>query len=112
MLMLTIVTETFSRTESGKSWKSQPDETEIDTVPWYSRDVPKDARYGEDLHRKITNEDTLKWFRRIGGSERAERSSTPAGYIVTRLVSTSPERTLRRVRRFRITDITHADETR
>lgn len=113
MLMLTIVTETFSRTESGKSWKSQPDETETETMPWYSFDASGGLdRHGEDVHRKITAPDTLRWFRRIGGSEHAVRCYTPVGYIVTRLTSTDPSRTIRRVRRFRITDVTAPEGTR
>lgn len=92
--MLTITTETYSRTDSGKSWRSKPDETRTETMPWRDR--------GEDVHRKITCSDTLRWFRRLGGSETAERSYTPVGYIVTRLTSTNPDRTVRIVRKFRI----------
>lgn len=108
MYMLEIITETYSRTESGKSWRTNPDETETKTLPWYLRDVPFDPDYmawGSDMHRKITSDDTLRWFRRLGGSEYAERSYTPVGYIVTRLTSTDPSRTVRKVRRFRITDV-------
>lgn len=112
MLTLTIITETYSRTDSGKSWRTKPDETETETLPWYSFDATGGLdRYGEELHRKITEADTLRWFRRIGGSEYAVRSYTPAGFIVTRLVSTSPDRTVRKVRRFRIADVP-ADGTR
>jgi hypothetical protein len=32
MYMLTITTETYSRTESGKSWRSKPDETETESL--------------------------------------------------------------------------------
>ena len=117
MYMLTITTETYSRTESGKSWKSKPDETTTETMPWDHRDYSNSAtsavgmlpsggrQSGEDKHRKITDSDTLQWFRRIGGSEHAERSYTPVGFIVTRLVSSNPDRTVRKVRRFRITDV-------
>lgn len=103
MLTLTIVTETYSRTESGKSWRVKPDATETETMPWDRRDAT--GRHGEDVHRKITDDETLKWFRRIGGSEYAERSDTPVGYIVTRLVSSDPSRTIRRVRTFRVRNV-------
>ena len=103
--MLTIVTETFSRTDSGKSWRTVPDETTTETLPWDRRDVGFDERYGESVHLKITSDDTLRWFRRLGGSEYAERSYTPHGYIVTRLVSSDPSRTVRKVRRFRFTEV-------
>lgn len=107
MYLLTIITETYSRTESGKSWRSQPDTTETETMPW---DVTPEyignvAQSGEDKHRKITGTDTLKWFRRWGGAEHAVRSYTPVGFIVTRLTSTNPDRTVRKVRRFRIEDV-------
>lgn len=104
MYLLTIKTETYSRTASGKGWKSRPDETRTETMPWDRRDADGE-RYGEDVHRKITDADTLRFFRRLGGSEYAERSHTPRGYIVTRLVSTNPDRTIRIVRRFRITNV-------
>lgn len=103
MYVLTITTETYSRTESGKGWKARPDETTTETLPWDRRDVASGSVHGEDKHHKITNEDTLRWYRRIGGSEYAERSYTPVGYIVTRLISTNPDRTVRLVRKFRIT---------
>lgn len=105
MYLLTIKTETYSRTASGRGWKSRPDETRTETMPWDRRDAGGDGRYGEDVHRKITDADTLRFYRRLGGSEYAERSYTPVGYIVTRLVSTNPDRTVRIVRRFRITDV-------
>jgi hypothetical protein len=107
MYVLTITRESYSRTDSGKSWRSKPDETEIESFPWFGGDFASlsGERYGEDVHHKITDSDTLWWFRRIGGSEHAERSYTPVGYIVTRLVSTNPDRTLRIVRKFRITDV-------
>lgn len=110
MYTLTIETATHSRTESGKGWRTKPDTVETETLPWYRRDMTPDrigdlAPYGEDKHRKITEADTLAWFRRIGGSEYAVRSYTPVGYIVTRLISTNPDRTVRKVRRFRITDV-------
>ena len=104
MYMLTVVSETYSRTASGKSWRAQPDETSTETFPWDRRDADG-KRHGEDVHRSITEEDTLAFFRRLGGSERGERAYTPVGYIVTRQTSTNPDRTIRRVRKFRITDV-------
>ena len=105
MLKLTITTETYSRTESGKSWRSTPYETETETLPWHREDTESVTDpYGEDKHRKITEPDTLRWFRHIGGTEYVERSYTPVGFIVTRLTSTSPDRTVRKVRKFRVTD--------
>lgn len=108
MYMLTIITETYSRTESGKSWRTQPDETTTKSMPWENHD-DYDARWGRSVHANITSTDTLRWFRRIGGSEYAERSYTPVGYIVTRLTSASPNRTVRIVRKFRIINTTEGE---
>lgn len=107
MYLLTITRETYSRTASGKGWKARPDEVETETLPWHATPerIGDVARSGEDKHHKITDADTLRFFRRLGGSEYAERSHTPVGYIVTRLVSTNPDRTTRIVRRFRITNV-------
>lgn len=110
MYVLTITKETYSRTESGKSWRTKPDETETESMPWDRRDLPQTsawqfARHGEEFHRNMTSDETLRWFRRLGGSEYAERNFTPVGFIVTRLVSSNPDRTVRVVRKFRITDV-------
>ena len=40
----------------------------------------------------MTNKETLKFFRRLGGSETAQKSYTSKGYIITRLLSKSPDR--------------------
>ena len=93
MYTLTTTKATYSRTDSDLSWRAQPDEVETETAPW-----------DEDRHRKMTGNDTLQWFRRMGGSEYAERSYTPVGYIVTRLVSANPGRTVRVVRKFTVSE--------
>ena len=49
----------------------------------------------------LTKDDTLKWFRRLGGSETAERSYTCRGYNVTKLTSTSPDRETKIIRKFK-----------
>lgn len=105
MYTLTVTTETYSRTESGKSWRSQPDETATETFSWEpTPETLGDLNpSGRQRHRNITDPDTLAWYRRLGGAEYAVRSYTPVGFIVTRLTSTNPDRTVRKVRRFRIT---------
>lgn len=52
-------------------------------------------------YNNIINDDTLKWFRRLGGSETAERSYTCRGYNVTKLTSTSPDREIKIIRKFK-----------
>ena len=49
---------------------------------------------------KITNDDTIKWFRRLGGSESVERGYTYEGYVVTKLTSTSPDKQRKTIREF------------
>jgi len=81
--------ETYSRTDSGKSWKSKPDTTKKEIV-------------NVQHHHNMTCDDTCRWFRRLGGSESVTRSYTSQGYIVTRLVSMDPGRTVRKVRTFSV----------
>ena len=40
------------------------------------------------------------FFRRLGGSEYLERSYTCAGYLVTKIISKSPDRNEKRIARF------------
>jgi hypothetical protein len=70
-------------------------ESTTETLPWQGD--------GEDYHRRCTSPETLRFFRSLGGSERATYGYTPAGRIVTRLVSTSPDKRTRIIRRFEIT---------
>lgn len=84
---ITQTKKNFTRTESGKSWKSKPDCIE-------SREIT------EHEHESATIDSTLKFFRALGGSETAERTYTAAGYKVTRLTSTSPDRQHKTVREY------------
>ena len=49
----------------------------------------------------MCGEDTLKWFRRLGGSETAERGYTERGYLIVKLTSTSPDRQNKTIRTFK-----------
>lgn len=51
-------------------------------------------------HHNCTNEQTVKWFRRLGGSETVQRSYTCAGYVVTKLTSTSPDKQTKVIRKY------------
>jgi hypothetical protein len=55
-------------------------------------------------YNNITNDDTLKWFRRLGGSETATRNYTSRGYNVTKLISTSPDKSIKVIREFNFID--------
>ena len=51
-------------------------------------------------YKKIVDANTLRWFRRLGGSETAQRSHTCRGYMVTRLISRNPDRDVKVIRTF------------
>ena len=78
----------FSRTESGKSWKSKPEEI-----------ITKEIDYQHD--QTFTSDDTVKLFRRIGGSETVIRNYTAYGYLPVEIISCNPDRTIRKVTSFK-----------
>lgn len=45
--------------------------------------------------------DSVKWFRRLGGSESVINSYTCAGYLGTQLISTSPDKQTKVIREFK-----------
>lgn len=51
--------------------------------------------------KRITEADTLKWFRRLGGTETTQRSYTCRGYNITQLTSISPDRQTKIIRQFK-----------
>jgi hypothetical protein len=58
-----------------------------------------------------TNDDTIKFFRRLGGKETITRSYTCAGYKIIKLTSTSPDKQTKIVREFEFKDIEKPKET-
>ena len=84
-----LTTKTYGRTESGKSWKNNATEVEITTID-------------QEEYDNIFNKKTQAFFKGIGGYERASKSYTNVGYIVTRLTSISPDKTTKIVRTVRV----------
>lgn len=84
-----MIEEHYSRTESGKSWKSKPDETETRVIT-------------REQYERITCDDTMQWFRRLGGSEYPIRCYTSKGYLIVQLNSCNPDRTVKHIRHFKI----------
>ena len=84
-----LTTKTNERTESGKNWKSNPTSIEITTID-------------QEKYNNIFDKETQAFFRRLGGYERASKSYTTAGYIVTRLISISPDKTTKIVRTIKV----------
>ena len=54
-----------------------------------------------EQYSRIVGEDTLKWFRRTGGSETTIKGYTCRGYLTTRLTSTSPSKETKIIRTFK-----------
>lgn len=46
----------------------------------------------EKQYSNITSDDTIKFFRRLGGTESVTRGYTCAGYKIVRVISTSPDK--------------------
>ena len=84
-----LTTKKYERTESGKNWKRNTTETETTTIE-------------QETYNNIFNKETLAFFRGLGGYERASKSYTTAGYIVTRLTSISPDKTSKIVRTIKV----------
>jgi len=78
---------TYSRTDSGKSWKSKPDIVEHSTISW-------------EQYLNMTSHETCQFFRLLGGSEFLSRSYTAYGYIPVKLISCDPSKDIRIVRIF------------
>jgi len=49
----------------------------------------------------ITSYKTLKWFRNFGGFETSFKNYTCRGYLITKLISTSPTKETKIVRTFK-----------
>lgn len=71
-----------------------------DTKTTYIEVETKTEPITEKQYNNITNDDTLRWFRRLGGSETAQRGYTAWGYNIVRLISSSPDRSIKTIREF------------
>ena len=84
---ITLTTERYEKTSSGKSWKKNPVETNEEVIS------PK------KFELIISS---IPFFRDLGGSERVTKGYTIAGYIPVELSSISPERKTKIVRSFKV----------
>lgn len=64
----------------------------------------------ERQYNLTTKDDTLKWFRRLGGSETAQRSYTCYGYKVYKLTSLSPDRQIKKVREYKFMALAYKEQ--
>jgi hypothetical protein len=56
----------------------------------------------EREHNLATKDETIKWFRRLGGKENVTRAYTALGYVPIKIVSTSPNGFDRTIREYKI----------
>lgn len=82
--------------ETKTIWTKNPN-----TKTTYIKEWEEVTELTEKEHHNTTSPDTLKWFRRLGGSETVVMGYTCAGYLCTRLTSTSPDKETKYVRSFK-----------
>lgn len=82
-----MTTKTYHPTQSGKGFQKQAATIEYETI-------------NQTVYENITSDDTLRFFRRLAGSESAIRDYTSAGYRIVKLISISPDKDRRIVREF------------
>ena len=85
--MIFVSIDTFSRTDSGKSWKVKPDATD--------HYIYNDERYTNYVS-------AIPFFNNFGGGAycRAHNGYTVAGYLPYEVVTVSPAREIKKVARF------------
>lgn len=71
------------------------------TKTTYIKESEKTKEISLEQYENITNNDTLKWFRRLGGSETAVKTYTKLGYKTVKLTSSSPDKQIKVVRTFK-----------
>ena len=84
---ITLTTERYERTSSGKSWKRNPVE------------INKSIINSENFKNIISS---IPFFRNLGGFERVTKGYTIAGFIPVELSSISPNREIKIVRKFKV----------
>lgn len=85
--LILATTKTFSRTQSGKSWKSKPDKIE------------KKIFEAKNYENYITS---IPFFNNFGSGAycRGYNSYTTAGYLPTKVVTVSPFREIKKITTF------------
>jgi hypothetical protein len=70
------------------------------TKTTYIVDSKETKEVTQEQYNLTTNDETCKWFRRLGGSETKQMSYTFLGYVCTKLTSISPDRQTKIVREY------------
>ena len=84
---ITLTTERYEKTSSGKSWKKNPVET------------TKEVISPEEFENIISG---ISFSRSLGGFERVTKGYTIAGYIPKQVTSISPDKEVKIVRSFKV----------
>tara|TARA_R100001480_G_C4712392_1_gene178914 strand:- start:548 stop:814 length:267 start_codon:yes stop_codon:yes gene_type:complete len=71
------------------------------TKTTYFVDGVKTEKITQKNYLNIVSEDTRKFFKRLGGSETAQKSYTCSGYLITRLISVSPSKDKKSIYEFK-----------
>lgn len=58
----------------------------------YLLDDVIEEKISKKQYDNITNDNTIKWFRNLGGSEKVTYGYTSRGYKIIKLISTSPNK--------------------
>lgn len=84
-LTIKMVTEEYSRTESGKSWRKKPDTVSAKNIT-------------REQYNNVV--DATPFFRRLGGVETVTKAYTCIGYVPIQISSINPSKTVKIIRRF------------
>lgn len=85
---------TYTRTESGKSWKYKPDEIE--------RDIVKPKNYSYYIQ-------ATPFFNNLGAYCRASFTHEQAGYLPTKITSVNPDYTVKKIAVFTFIPLTRLE---
>ena len=72
-----------------------------DTKTTYIVEGQKTEQITKENYQNIVSKDTQKWFRNLGGSETAKRTYTSRGYLITKLISISPDKQNKSIYQFK-----------
>lgn len=82
--------------ETKTTWAKNPN-----TKTTYIKESEEITELTKEQHHNTTNREICTWFRRLGGSETAIMGYTSAGYLCTKLTSTSPDKLTKITRTFK-----------
>ena len=82
-------------TETKTKLKKNPN-----TKTTYFLESKETKEIQEYQYKNATSEDTIKMFRRLGGSEHVERGYTENGYLIYKITSTSPDKQNKTIREY------------